>query len=245
MASSVATPLEREFSAIAGVDSITSTSGLGNGRITIQFILTRNIDAAAQDVQAAIANAAKKMPVEMTTPPSYRKVNPGVGGGAADDPHLGHAAALDARRIRRGQYRAAAVHAGWRGAGHHLRSAEICRSGPGRSRAAGGPRHRARRGAKGAAGRKLEHAGGRAQRASESRDPAGQHPAHQGGELRAADHRLSQRGRGAAARRRPRSSTASSSARTATGTTASAPSRSRSRASPTPTPSRSSTRSRP
>jgi len=77
MASSIATPLEREFSAIAGVDSITSTSGLGTGRITIQFILTRNIDAAAQDVQAAIANAARKLPVEMTTPPSYRKVNPG------------------------------------------------------------------------------------------------------------------------------------------------------------------------
>jgi HAE1 family hydrophobic/amphiphilic exporter-1 len=77
MASSVETPLEREFSAIAGVDSITSTSGLGNGRITLQFILTRSIDAAAQDVQAAIANAAKKLPVEMTTPPSYRKVNPG------------------------------------------------------------------------------------------------------------------------------------------------------------------------
>jgi HAE1 family hydrophobic/amphiphilic exporter-1 len=77
MASAVATPLEREFSAIAGVDSITSTSGLGTGRITIQFILTRNIDAAAQDVQAAIANAARKMPPEMTTPPSYRKVNPG------------------------------------------------------------------------------------------------------------------------------------------------------------------------
>jgi HAE1 family hydrophobic/amphiphilic exporter-1 len=77
MASAIATPLEREFSAIAGVDSITSTSGLGNGRITIQFILTRNIDAAAQDVSAAIANAAKKMPIEMTTPPSYRKVNPG------------------------------------------------------------------------------------------------------------------------------------------------------------------------
>lgn len=77
MASSVATPLEREFSAIAGVDSITSTSGLGTGRITIQFILTRNIDAAAQDVAAAIANALRKLPAEMTTPPSYRKVNPG------------------------------------------------------------------------------------------------------------------------------------------------------------------------
>jgi HAE1 family hydrophobic/amphiphilic exporter-1 len=77
MASAVATPLEREFSAIAGVDSITSTSGLGNGRITIQFVLNRNIDAAAQDVQAAIANAARKLPIEMTTPPSLRKVNPG------------------------------------------------------------------------------------------------------------------------------------------------------------------------
>jgi HAE1 family hydrophobic/amphiphilic exporter-1 len=77
MASAIATPLEREFSSIAAVDSITSVSGLGTGRITVQFNLNRNIDAAAQDIQAAIANAAKKLPVEMTTPPSYRKVNPG------------------------------------------------------------------------------------------------------------------------------------------------------------------------
>jgi HAE1 family hydrophobic/amphiphilic exporter-1 len=79
MASAVATPLEREFSAIAGIDSITSVSGLGVGRITVQFNLNRNIDAAAQDIQAAIANAARKLPAEMTTPPSYRKVNPGAG----------------------------------------------------------------------------------------------------------------------------------------------------------------------
>jgi len=78
MAASIATPLEREFAAIAGVDSITSVSGLGNGRITVQFNLDRNIDAAAQDIQAAIANASRKMPVEMTTPPTYRKVNPGA-----------------------------------------------------------------------------------------------------------------------------------------------------------------------
>jgi len=76
MASAIATPLEREFAAIAGVDSITSVSGLGSGRITVQFNLNRNIDAAAQDVQAAIANALRKLPPEMTTPPSYRKVNP-------------------------------------------------------------------------------------------------------------------------------------------------------------------------
>ena len=77
MASAIATPLEREFGAISGVDSITSVSGLGTGRITVQFNLNRNIDAAAQDIQAAIANASRKMPPEMTTPPSYRKVNPG------------------------------------------------------------------------------------------------------------------------------------------------------------------------
>jgi HAE1 family hydrophobic/amphiphilic exporter-1 len=78
MASAIATPLEREFSAIAGVDSITSVSGLGTGRIIVQFNLNRSIDAAAQDIQAAIANASRKLPAEMTSPPSYRKVNPGA-----------------------------------------------------------------------------------------------------------------------------------------------------------------------
>ncbi|MBI3706136.1 MAG: efflux RND transporter permease subunit [Proteobacteria bacterium] len=82
MAASVATPLEREFSTIAGVDSITSTNALGLSQITIQFDLNRSIDAAAKDVQSAIARAARKMPPEMTTPPSFRKVNP------ADQPIL-------------------------------------------------------------------------------------------------------------------------------------------------------------
>lgn len=76
MASSVASPLEREFSTIAGVDTITSTSGQGTTSITLTFVLSRNIDAAAQDVQAAIARAQKRLPDEMTTPPSFRKVNP-------------------------------------------------------------------------------------------------------------------------------------------------------------------------
>jgi len=76
MASAVATPLERQFSTIAGLDSMTSTSGLGNTQITLQFNLSRNIDGAAQDVQAMIAKAAKKLPSEMPTPPSYQKVNP-------------------------------------------------------------------------------------------------------------------------------------------------------------------------
>ncbi len=76
MASAVATPLERQFSTIAGVDSMTSTNGTGTSRITIQFNLSRNIDAAAQDVQAAISRASRQLPQNMPAPPSFNKVNP-------------------------------------------------------------------------------------------------------------------------------------------------------------------------
>jgi HAE1 family hydrophobic/amphiphilic exporter-1 len=76
MASAVATPLEKEFCTIAGIDSMSSTSTQGGTTIAIQFILSRNIDAAAQDVQAAIARAARNLPTDLPTPPSYRKVNP-------------------------------------------------------------------------------------------------------------------------------------------------------------------------
>ena len=77
MASAVATPLENQFSTIAGIDSMTSTSSQGNTRITLQFTLDRNIDDAAQDVQAAISATLRKLPADMTTPPTLRKVNPG------------------------------------------------------------------------------------------------------------------------------------------------------------------------
>ncbi|MFO1487866.1 MAG: multidrug efflux RND transporter permease subunit [Verrucomicrobiota bacterium] len=76
MAASVATPLEKQFSTIAGVDSMSSVSAQGVSQITIQFSLSRNIDAAGQDVQAAIARAARQLPPNMPTPPSYNKVNP-------------------------------------------------------------------------------------------------------------------------------------------------------------------------
>src|SRR6185312_5985975 len=66
MASSVATPLERQFSTIAGVDSITSMSGQGSTQITTQFDLARDIDGAALDVQSALTTAAKQLPAEMT-----------------------------------------------------------------------------------------------------------------------------------------------------------------------------------
>jgi hydrophobic/amphiphilic exporter-1 (mainly G- bacteria), HAE1 family len=77
MASAVATPLEKQFSTIAGIDEMTSLSGQGVTRITIQFSLDRDIDAAAQDVNSAIASAARQLPSTMPAPPSFRKVNPG------------------------------------------------------------------------------------------------------------------------------------------------------------------------
>jgi HAE1 family hydrophobic/amphiphilic exporter-1 len=82
MASAVATPLERQFSTIAGLDSMTSTNTLGSTQITLTFDLSRNIDAAAQDVQSMISKAARQLPQNMPTPPSYQKVNP------ADSPIL-------------------------------------------------------------------------------------------------------------------------------------------------------------
>jgi len=76
MASAVATPLEKQFSAIAGLDSMSSSSTLGRTQITLQFNLSRDIDAAAQDVQSQIARTLRDLPSTMTSPPSYRKVNP-------------------------------------------------------------------------------------------------------------------------------------------------------------------------
>jgi len=76
MASAVATPLENQFSTIPGISSMTSTSSLGRTSITIQFDLDRNIDGAAEDVLAAIQQAARQLPVNMPAPPTLRKVNP-------------------------------------------------------------------------------------------------------------------------------------------------------------------------
>src|SRR5262245_62648113 len=82
MAAAVATPLEKQFSTIAGVSSISSSSSQGSTNITLQFDLNRSIDAAAQDVQSMIARASRALPPEMPSPPSFRKVNP------ADSPVL-------------------------------------------------------------------------------------------------------------------------------------------------------------
>lgn len=77
MAASVAGPIERQFSTIAGISSMTSQSTLGQTQITVQFDLNRDIDGAALDVQTALSVAARRLPPEMTTPPFFRKVNPG------------------------------------------------------------------------------------------------------------------------------------------------------------------------
>ncbi|MFN7982239.1 MAG: efflux RND transporter permease subunit [Vicinamibacterales bacterium] len=77
VASSVALPLEKQFATIAGLQSVNSTSSQGSTNITLQFDLSRNIDAAAQDVQAMIAKTARQLPPQMPAPPSYQKVNPG------------------------------------------------------------------------------------------------------------------------------------------------------------------------
>ena len=82
MASAVALPLEKQFATISGVTSINSASNPDSTSITIQFDLSRNIDAAAQDVQAMIAKTARQLPPQMPSPPSLQKVNP------ADQPVL-------------------------------------------------------------------------------------------------------------------------------------------------------------
>jgi HAE1 family hydrophobic/amphiphilic exporter-1 len=82
MAASVATPLEKQFTTIAGIDTMNSVSQQGSTQITLQFSLNRDIDAAAQDVQSAIARAQRLLPASMPTPPSFQKVNP------ADQPVL-------------------------------------------------------------------------------------------------------------------------------------------------------------
>jgi len=82
MASAVATPLEKQFSTIAGLDTMSSINGQGLSSIVLKFALEKDIDAAAQDVQAAISKAARQLPEDMPSPPSYKKVNP------ADSPVL-------------------------------------------------------------------------------------------------------------------------------------------------------------
>jgi len=93
MAAAVANPLEKQFATIAGLDSMTSVNTLGSTRVTLQFALNRNIDAAALDVQSAMTTAGKDLPDDLPSPPYFRKVNP------ADSPILYLAVSSDVMRL--------------------------------------------------------------------------------------------------------------------------------------------------
>ena len=133
MASSVAQPLERQFAQIPGVAQMTSTSYLGTAAVTIQFDLNRNIDGAANDVQAAINAASGQLPKNLPSPPTYRKVNPAELADPAAVGNLGDAAADHRQRRRRCPARAADQPDFRRRPGHHRRPAEALDPCPGRS----------------------------------------------------------------------------------------------------------------
>jgi len=142
MASAVATPLEKQFATIAGIDTMTSASGIGTTLITLQFNLSRNLDAAAQDVQAAISAVQRQLPQNMPSPPSYQKVNP------ADQPILFIALTspdlplYELDEFGETLMAAAHLHGERRGAGDRLRGAEVRRAHPARPDRAGAPRDR-------------------------------------------------------------------------------------------------------
>ena len=136
MAASVAAPLERQFGQIAGVTQMTSLSTLGATTIVLQFDLNRNIDGAAQDVQAAITAAGKQLPLNLFPPPTYKKVNP------ADSPILILSARsdvlplTDGRRLCRQHSGAADLAGAGRRPGDDRGRAEAGGPGPDRSRQA-------------------------------------------------------------------------------------------------------------
>ena len=108
MAASVAGPIERQLSTIAGISSMSSTSSQGTTAIVIQFDLDRNIDAAALDVQTALTIAQRRLPIEMTIPPSFRKVNPSDFAVLFISLSIRDAAAVGGQRIWRHHHRAGA-----------------------------------------------------------------------------------------------------------------------------------------
>ena len=197
MASSVATPLEKQFSTIAGIEAMTSTSGQGSTQITLQFALSRDIDAAAQDVQAAISQAQRQLPQEML-PPSYRKVDPSASPILYYALRTTHAPAVAARRVRRDVPGPAALDRRRRGAGAGVRLAEVRGADPARPPAARGAEHRDRRGLDGGPERQREPADRHAVGHRQGLLGRERWPAHQRGRLRRAGGGVPRRRAGAA-----------------------------------------------
>ncbi len=147
MASTVATPLEREFSTIAGIQQMSSTNSQGSTSITVQFSLGRNIDAAAQDVQAAHCLGRRPAAAQHAAPAVLSEGESGRAGGALPNGGFRHAAAVHRDRVRGHHAGAAHLH-GWRRlAGAGLRRAEVRGAGASGSGQAGRGQHRYRRSA--------------------------------------------------------------------------------------------------
>ena len=204
MAAAVATPLEKQFSTIAGIDSMTSTSTLGNTQVTLQFELSRNIDGAAQDVQAAIARAEGQLPPNMPTPADISESEPGGPADLLSGAQLDHAADLHRGPIRGDDPRTADFDVAGRGAGAGVRGAEIRGANSARSESAGGAADRDRRSNDGRPERKRQSADGHAVWRAQSVHGAGQRTTDARVALPAADRRLSERVAGAARRARER-----------------------------------------
>ena len=204
MAASVASPIERQMSTIAGISAMTSSSSLGTTRITIQFDLNRDIDAAALDVQTALTIAQRRLPVEMTTPPSFRKVNPGRLPDPVHRQHFGDAAAVDRARICRHRAGAADFADSGRRAGAGLRRAEVRGARPGRPGGRRGARPVARRRAHRRRQGQFQRAGRHAHRSAPDRHPAGLRATREGGRLPQRGRCLAQRRPGQARRDRAR-----------------------------------------
>ena len=136
MASSVASPLERQFTTIAGVDSMVSQSGTGSSQITMQFDLDRDIYSATVDVQTAIAAAMPLLPATMTSPPSFRRQNPSADPDPAAQPDVADGADVGPRRLRRDDDRAADRDGERRVAGAGPGRVQVRRAGADRSRQA-------------------------------------------------------------------------------------------------------------
>ena len=151
MASAVATPLERQFTTIAGLDSMISNSSQGSTNITLQFDLSRDIDGATVDVETAIAEAMPLLPPGMPTPPSFRKANPGDSAHHQHLPDVAHHAAFRSGRVRRDHGGAAHFDGGRRCAGAGFRFRQVCGAGAGGSQYPGIAADRTERGRGGAA----------------------------------------------------------------------------------------------
>ncbi len=153
MATSVALQLEKQFQTIPGLAVISSSNTLGVTSVTLEFDQGRDIDAAAVDVQAALLRAQRQLPVEMTVPPAYRKVNPADAPVLLPGADLAVAQPVGPERLRRAPDLADAVDARRRRPGQHLRPEALRGARARPARRAGGAQHQPRRADQGARAR--------------------------------------------------------------------------------------------